>query len=111
MIPPATHCSAHYGLAGGTPALCAYLGHAAAGGASLRRVFDLSALTARQAGRSEWNVKKGGNAFGVPVLAFQVVVCRTDRGTIYLCVPSTDVGLVLTALRQRLADGLRTRGT
>lgn len=54
----------------------------------------------REPGRSKWNVKKGGNAFGVvPVPAFQVVVCKTDRGILELSVPITDVGLVLTALR------------
>jgi hypothetical protein len=61
---------------------------------------EIRSVDVREAGRSEWNVKKGGNAFGVvPVPAFQVVVCKTDRGTLELSVPSTDMGLVLTALR------------
>ncbi|MGO8961716.1 MAG: hypothetical protein ACLQFR_30745 [Streptosporangiaceae bacterium] len=54
----------------------------------------------REAGRAEWNLKKGGNAFGVPVPEFQVVVCHTDRGVVELSVPSTDVAVVLTALRR-----------
>jgi hypothetical protein len=54
----------------------------------------------REAGRSEWNLKKGGDAFGViPVPEFQVVVCKTDRGVVELSVPSTDVGRVVTALK------------
>jgi hypothetical protein len=53
----------------------------------------------RQAGRSEWNLKKGGTAFGViPVPEFKVIVCQTDRGILKLCVPATDVALVRAAL-------------
>lgn len=59
----------------------------------------IHSVEVRQAGRSEWNVKKGGKAFGVlPVPEFQVVVCKTDRGELELSVPSTDVGLVKAAL-------------
>jgi hypothetical protein len=68
-----------------------------------RRLIPISehirSLEVRQADRSEWNVKKGGKAFGVlPVPEFQVVVCKTDRGELELSVPSTDIELVKTVL-------------
>jgi hypothetical protein len=60
---------------------------------------QVESVAVREAGRSEWNVKKGGNAFSaVPVPKFQVVVCKTDRGVIELSVSTTDVGLVRAAL-------------
>lgn len=68
-----------------------------------RRVIPITeqihSVDIRQAGRSEWNVKKGGKAFGVlPVPEYQVVVCKTDRGELELSIPSADIGLVKAAL-------------
>ena len=61
----------------------------------------VQSVEVREAGRSEWNVKKGGNALGVvPVPEFQVVVCKIDGGVLELTVPGTDVNLVVTALRR-----------
>jgi len=61
----------------------------------------------RAAERSEWNMKKGGKAFGVvPVPEFQVVIARTDVGALELAVPSTDVELVMEVLRQSPSDYL-----
>lgn len=59
----------------------------------------IRSVDVRQAGRSEWNLKKGGNAYGIPVPELQVIVCQTDRGVLELSVPDTDVGLVVTALK------------
>lgn len=59
----------------------------------------IESIQVRDAGGSEWNVKKGGGIRGIQVPAFQVVVCKTDRGVLELSVPSTDVALVVTALR------------
>jgi hypothetical protein len=60
---------------------------------------QINTVEVRQAGRAEWNVKKGGKAFGVlPVPEFQVIVCKTNRGDLELSVPSTDVGLVRAAI-------------
>jgi hypothetical protein len=60
---------------------------------------QIHSVDIRQAGRSEWNVKKGGKAFGVlPVPEYQVVVCKTDRGELELSIPSADIGLVKAAL-------------
>lgn len=59
----------------------------------------VQSVEVRQADRSEWNVKKGGKAFGVlPVPEFLVIVCKTDRGVLELSVPSADVPLVQAAL-------------
>ena len=59
----------------------------------------IQSMERRPAGGSEWNVKKGGKAFGVlPVPEFQVVVCTTDRGILEFSVPSADLVLVETAL-------------
>jgi hypothetical protein len=56
----------------------------------------------RMADASDTNLKKGGTAFGVlQVPAFQVVVCTTDRGTLEFGVPTADVTLMESCLRQR----------
>ena len=68
-----------------------------------RRLIPLrecvQSVEVRRPGRAEWNLKKGGTAFGViPVPEFKVIVCQTDRGALKLCVPATDVALVRAAL-------------
>jgi hypothetical protein len=60
----------------------------------------IRSIDVRAAGRSEWNVKKGGKAFGVvQIPEFRVVVAKTDRGLLEFSVPSTDVELVRAALQ------------
>jgi hypothetical protein len=60
----------------------------------------IESLQVRDPGPAEWNLKQGGNIRGIQVPAFQVIVCKTDRGVLELSVPSTDVDLVITALRR-----------
>jgi hypothetical protein len=56
-------------------------------------------INVRAAGRGEWNVKKGGKAFGViPLPEFKVVEATTDVGTVEFAVTSWDVPLVVSAL-------------
>lgn len=71
-----------------------------------RRLIEMNefvlSVEVRDAGRSEWNVKKDGKAFGVlPVPEFQVIVCRTDKGVLEFSVPSTEVDLVRARLTRR----------
>ena len=72
---------------------------------SLRRaplVIDESirSIDVRSAGQSEWNVKKGGKAFGlVPIPEFKVVEATTDAGVVEFAVTSWDVPLVVAALQ------------
>lgn len=72
---------------------------------SLRRrpipiIEQIESVEVRDPGPSDWNLKQGGNIRGLQVPSFQVVVCTTDRGVLELAVPSTDVALVVTALRR-----------
>ena len=54
----------------------------------------------RAPGRAEWNVKKGGTAFGVITIPqFTVIVASTDRGVLEFTVPVIDADLVTTVLR------------
>jgi hypothetical protein len=56
----------------------------------------------RTAGRADWNLKKGGKAFGVfPIPEFKIVEATTDAGVVELGVTSRDVPLVVAALSQR----------
>lgn len=72
---------------------------------SLRRaslVIDapIRSIDVRAAGRGEWNVKKGGKAFGViPIPEFKVVEATTDAGVVEFAVTSWDAPLVVSALR------------
>lgn len=59
----------------------------------------IESVKVRDPGPAEWNLKQGGNIRGLQVPSFQVIVCKTDRGVLELAVPSTDVDLVITALR------------
>jgi hypothetical protein len=57
-------------------------------------------ISVRDPGKAEWNVKKGGNAFGViPIPKFQVIECESDKGTFEFTVPQLDLDLVESALR------------
>lgn len=61
----------------------------------------LAPIEVQNAGRSQWNVKKGGKAFGVvPIPEFKVVVVKTTESLLELSVPMTDVELVTAALQQ-----------
>jgi hypothetical protein len=54
----------------------------------------------RAAGQSDWNLKKGGKAFGlIPIPEFKVIEATTDDGVLELAVTSWDVPLVVFALR------------
>jgi hypothetical protein len=60
----------------------------------------IRSIGVRAAGRGEWNVKKGGKAFGViPIPEFKVVEATTDAGIVEFAVTSWDVPLVVSALR------------
>jgi hypothetical protein len=57
-------------------------------------------LDFRAPGRAEWNVKKGGTAFGVIAIPeFTVIAASTDRGLLEFTVPIVDVDLVTAVLR------------
>ena len=59
----------------------------------------IESLEIRRTGPAEWNMKKGGKAYGVlAVPEFLVLVCKTERGVLELAVSGTDVTLVRTAL-------------
>lgn len=61
---------------------------------------NIRTLDFRAPGRAEWNVKKGGTAFGVIAIPdFTVIVATTDRGVLEFTVPSVDVDLVTAVLR------------
>jgi hypothetical protein len=60
----------------------------------------ITSLRVRDAQPDEWNLKKGGTAFGVvTVPTFCVVVCKTLDGTIEFAVPALDAETVAAALR------------
>jgi hypothetical protein len=61
----------------------------------LQLVLRVESISVRPPGPAEWNVKKGGNAFGVvPVPRFVTIVCKTGEGTVELTVVDVDVPLV-----------------
>jgi hypothetical protein len=72
---------------------------------SLRRgplVIDtpVRSLDVRAADASDWNLKKGGKAFGlIPIPEIQLIEATTDVGVVEFGVPSWDVPLVTLALR------------
>jgi hypothetical protein len=63
---------------------------------------QVRSIEIRPPGRAEWNVKRGGKAFGVlQIPEFKVLVCQTERGVIEFTVPSIDVPLVSAALQSK----------
>jgi len=49
----------------------------------LQLVLRVESISVRPPGPAEWNVKKGGSAFGVvPVPRFLTIVCKTGEGTV-----------------------------
>jgi hypothetical protein len=68
----------------------------------------IRSIEVRAAAQSEWNVKKGGKAFGVvPIPEFKVVEATTDAGVVEFAVPIWDVPLVVFALH---GDGQEASG-
>jgi hypothetical protein len=68
-----------------------------------RQTFAIDApirsVDVRDVAQGDWNIKRGGKAFGVfPLPEFKVLVAETDGGLLEFAVPSPDLSLVTTAL-------------